>query len=119
MASTCAWVVVATSKRATAICLNMILSLVRLARGLMDVDCHHRVTTRYELLRVTRLQSPIGGCLNPVKLRVLPSLRCQLRMRADFDDVRAVEHYDQIRHPHGREAVRYENRDATIRPPRG
>ena len=34
--------------------------------------------------------------------------------RADLDDARAVEHDDQVGHPHGREAVRDQHRDAAV-----
>src|SRR5690242_16035154 len=47
--------------------------------------------------------------LNAIQLGVLPLLRKQFVVRADFDEMRAIEDDDQIRHPHGRESMRYQN----------
>src|SRR6185295_18126538 len=57
---------------------------------------------------------PIRSSLNAVELSVLTFLRHQLLVRADFDELCAVEDDDQVGHPHRRETVRDKQRDTAI-----
>ena len=63
----------------------------------------------------SRTASAVGSRLDAVQLRVLPAFRSQLVVCADFRDASTVEHDDQVGHAHGGEAVRDEQRDATVR----
>ena len=56
----------------------------------------------------------IGGRLDAVKLGVGAAFCHQFVVAADLGDAGAVEDDDQVGHPHGRKAVRHQNRD----PPR-
>lgn len=56
----------------------------------------------------------IRGCLNSVKLGILPALSHQVFVRSHLDQPRAIEHQDQVRHAHGREAMRDKDRDAPV-----
>src|SRR5713101_970198 len=47
----------------------------------------------------------VRGGLNAVELGILAALCHQLVMCPDLDDACAVEHHNQIRHPHRRETV--------------
>src|ERR1051325_2713648 len=69
------------------------------------------------VMRVGGDASTIRSGLNSVQLRIGPTACNQFIMRARFRDVRALQHDDLVRHAHGGEAVRYENRDAAFRPP--
>ena len=61
---------------------------------------------------------PVGRGLDAVELGVLPAEPHQLLVRADLGDPRTVEDHDQVRHAHGREAVRHQDRDAAVSSPR-
>jgi len=53
----------------------------------------------------THTSLAIGGGLDAVQLGVLAARRHERVVRADLDDAGAVEHDDEIGHPHGGEAV--------------
>src|SRR5262249_27634097 len=70
-----------------------------------------------------RPASTIRRSLNLVKLGVLAMLRQELVVRAHLDDAGAVEHDDEIGHPHSAKTMGHEDRDAAgsavgPRPPR-
>ena len=54
----------------------------------------------------------VRGGLDPVELRVTAFVTHQLIVTADLNKPRAVEHNDEIGHPHGAEPVRYQDGDA-------
>ncbi|MGH9197231.1 MAG: hypothetical protein ACRD1T_16020, partial [Acidimicrobiia bacterium] len=56
--------------------------------------------------------SPVRRSLNPIQLSVLPTPRHEILMGPDLDNVRAVEHDDEMGHADCAEAVGDEDRDA-------
>jgi hypothetical protein len=59
---------------------------------------HFALRTSHFALRTDRLL--ITSRLYPIQLRILPVMRHQLRVRTEFDELRAVEDDNEIRHPH-------------------
>ena len=54
---------------------------------------------------IAGIPSSVRRGLNTVQLGILAALRHQLVVCPDFDDVRPVEHHNQIGHPDRRETV--------------
>src|SRR6185503_17114183 len=49
--------------------------------------------------------SPVGGCLDAVQLGVRTAPEHEVVVRADLDDVRAIEYHDEVSHARGAEPV--------------
>ena len=62
-----------------------------------------------------RSASLVRRSLKPIQLGVRTATPHQFLVRAGFNDSRAVEHHDDVSHPHGGEAVRDEDRDTAPR----
>ena len=63
---------------------------------------------------LTAVSSAVGGGLDAVELGVLPAVGHSSSWVPDLDHARAVEHDDEVGHPHGAEAVRHQDRDAAV-----
>lgn len=63
------------------------------------------------------MQAPLlkGSGLDRVQVRVWPAPGDELGVASDFDEVRAIQHHDEIGHADGAEAMRNKDGDASVR----